>query len=371
MQFSLTMAPSTDYPEFGLYAGAVRTHVYPGAFNQFLKTVGEDGSVVPLIKGDSVQIGIGSVSVGFMDNLAYPTSAIDEDDLETGLSDLQDYKDWLGIADTTVLDPFTPITFDAETGEQDEATKAAVWDATRALHYSVGPLPVSKPPNPDADDWYKNLSVMCMTEYDDTEGTGLYYGGACEPLMNGIGFTPAAGMELDTNYSMYQPEAVLCGEQEFHVDSQMMVVPSWCTDTASSEGQFGACNSDRLFYSTAYASIYGGPTVCAPEAVEDLTVLISHSVSDQVYSVTFNNVSPWAMMTDVVVLFMSVLGVQAVTEAVLTLLQRRYRRRQARKRGSRSKDDTEIESLSLEGATPNDILVPAPNGGVIVMEQCP
>ncbi|GIQ84561.1 hypothetical protein KIPB_006079 [Kipferlia bialata] len=330
MSFRLFMQPSEYYPEFGLYSGAVRTSLYPGTFNQFLKTVGITGKSVPLIKGDSVQIGTGSVIVGYA-GLPYPSCCISEEDAAVDAALVEEHVEWLGLPTGFSFDPFIEVLFDNTTGLQEPDTRAAMWDADRVIQASVGPMPQVLPPSGDMhaedDSWFKNLSVMCLVDFEEESGMGLYFGGACEAMENGAGFTPDDGLTLGTDFATSQPEGVLCGEQAFYVESQMMVVPSWCENPATLEGQFGVCEDDRVFYSTAFASIYGGPSVCHPSAVEYIAVNIVHSVSDQVYEVTFNNVNPWTMLTDVVVLLMSGLGIQAVTETVLLYLQDKWRQR--------------------------------------------
>ncbi|GIQ85588.1 hypothetical protein KIPB_007282 [Kipferlia bialata] len=81
MTFTVKMEPSDTYPEFGLNAGAVRTTVFPAAFNQYLITNGDD--VIPFVKGHTMEIGYLAVRLGWWEqHMEYPRDALSEEDKE-------------------------------------------------------------------------------------------------------------------------------------------------------------------------------------------------------------------------------------------------------------------------------------------------
>ncbi|GIQ80289.1 hypothetical protein KIPB_001063, partial [Kipferlia bialata] len=324
MTFTLSMVPTQggEYDGFGLNTAAVRTHVYPGSFNQYLITHGESAAE-PYLKGDTMVAGGLSVALGWwQDGMAYPRDSMDQADIAVAEayvngkiaanarseSDVAYYTDM-------VWNPFTEVLFDPDTGLQTNSTTPALWDSDRSIHSTVGPLPLATLAglSPDRTRYSCSLKDIGSQHY--------FHGGLCEGLNHG---DPLSG----GSYTTQQPDAVLCGTQSFTVESQMMNVPGWCEHPESlawlsSDGQEGYCESDRVFYSSVLSKIDSGFSVCDSTggASYPLTISVRHKRSDQVTQVTFSNIDAANLIKDTVVLVVSIVGGQAALRWVLETLK--------------------------------------------------
>ncbi|GIQ85167.1 hypothetical protein KIPB_006798, partial [Kipferlia bialata] len=316
MTFEISMQPSTKFPHFGLFTGTVRTHVIPTAFNQYLLTT---PAAVPLIKQETLEIGVVSVNTGWAD-LAYPSCYFSDAMWEAVETARNETRNLLG---DVSLDPFLPVAFD-DNGEQTKYSKSALWDSSRVMSYTAAPLPVVVANVSDPEVLFSN---SCL------DLKGVYFGGQCEALGEGLGFDANPAYD----YIQTSPVLVLCGTQDFHVDSHITHVPGWCDKPSTAEGQFGDCASDRMFYATAASSITGEASVCFPNATEVLTnnlsVSIRHTVGSQISQVTFHNLPAMALIGDVVLFYLTLMGFQTGLEGAITFVMRRVKRRRTEKCG--------------------------------------
>ncbi|GIQ81229.1 hypothetical protein KIPB_002155 [Kipferlia bialata] len=320
MTFEVSQQPSDSFPYFGLAVGATRTHVFPSYLNQYLQVTADETQ--PLIKHDTIETGLFAVGVGYMFGLPYPQCHWGEVEEAQAATILGNVQTMLG---DVSLNPFDPVVF-GDDGMQTAESLSALWDPSQQMSYTVGPLPTVVAEVPTSTEMFGN---SCF------EQNGIYFGELCEALKQGVGFTA----DPDIPYMQGVPLAVLCGTQHFTVDSQITHVPGWCADPSSSEGQFGDCDSDRVFYAGLASSITGEPTVCPYESVDIMekshTVSIRHRVSSQVSEVTFHNLEPVALLGDVVLLLVSLFGFQTLLESVASAVRRLMKIRKASRRKRR------------------------------------
>ncbi|GIQ82984.1 LOW QUALITY PROTEIN: alkaline phosphatase, partial [Kipferlia bialata] len=330
MTFNVMMRPASEgqFTQFGLDVSTVRTHVFPATFNQYLITDVVDGqdTVEPLIKGPTALTGLLSVRLGWwQEDMAYPRDDMSEEDEATVRdvivpeiiasygkteSDVQEYTDliWNPFVENKFLQENDPSTPENDVGRQDPLRRAAMWDAEREIHSTVGPLPTIAIV---ADN--QNPANMCTTR--GVDDNYYFHGGLCEVMIEGDSLP-------DYDYVSQQPDTVLCGTQQFSVESQMLTLRGWCKRHFFFNGdQDDPCPGQTVYYASLIFTIESDPSVCLATdaaATEGLSVSLHHTISDQVTSVKYDNLRRTNLLWSVLMIAVGFFSIKTA----LTLLHK-------------------------------------------------